>query len=213
MEQVSKKTAAACSHQTCRGCEIEGQLVCVATLKDVAEFGVLFINWFIPFLAGMIIGGFRTSLAVWFGLAVLFFGYIEAFLLCRHCPAYAEKGFTLRCHANWGMPKIPSFDSRPVSRVEGWLCLLYATALFLYYIPFFVVSQQWLLLVWCTCAFVTWVWILQRTQCTRCYNLSCPVNRVPKEVREGFFCNYPEFAEAWQENERGKRRLRKRQVQ
>jgi hypothetical protein len=80
-------------------------------------------------------------------------------------------------------------------------CLLYAAVLFLYYVPFFVVSQQWLLLVWGSWALVTWVWILQRTQCTRCYNLSCPVNRVPEEVRKGFFLNYTQFAKAWQENE------------
>lgn len=197
MERPNVKTAAACSRESCRGCEIEGQLICVATLKDVVDFGILFVNWFIPFLAGMIIGEFWIGLAVWFGLSVLFFGYIEAFLFCRHCPAYAEKGFTLRCHANWGMPKIPKFDPRPVSRVGGWLFLLYAAVLFLYYIPFFVISHQWLLLLWCTCAFVTWFWVLQRTQCTRCYHLSCPINRVPDATRQVFFRNYPEFAKAW----------------
>ncbi|MCP4752629.1 MAG: hypothetical protein GY866_17210 [Proteobacteria bacterium] len=33
--------------------------------------------------------------------------------------------------------------------------------------------------------------------CNRCFNLSCPVNRVPEEVKESFFKNYPAFAEAW----------------
>jgi hypothetical protein len=33
--------------------------------------------------------------------------------------------------------------------------------------------------------------------CTRCYNLSCPLNRVPENVRKVFFQNFPEFTEAW----------------
>jgi hypothetical protein len=199
MEPSNERTAAACSRRSCIGCEIEGRLLCVATLKDVAEFGVLFVNWFVPFLAGMIIGEFWIGLAVWLGLAVLFFAYVEALLLCRHCPAYAEKGFMLRCHANWGMPKIPKFDPRPVGRIEGRVCLLYAAVLFLYHIPFFVLSGQWLLLAWGTWAFVAWLWVVRRTQCTRCCHLSCPLNRVSPGVREAFFRNYPEFAGAWRE--------------
>ncbi|UCC64785.1 MAG: hypothetical protein JSV36_07025 [Anaerolineae bacterium] len=35
-----------------------------------------------------------------------------------------------------------------------------------------------------------------------CYHLSCPVNRVPEEVRQGFFKNYPGFARAWGQGER-----------
>ncbi len=32
--------------------------------------------------------------------------------------------------------------------------------------------------------------------CTCGYNLSCPLNRVPENVRRVFFQNFPEFAEA-----------------
>jgi hypothetical protein len=69
--------------------------------------------------------------------------------------------------------------------------------IFLWPIPVFVASQQWLLLAITVWAVIAWAWTVQRTQCTRCYHLSCPVNRVPEEVREGFFCNCPEFARAW----------------
>ena len=130
MEQHIEPAAAACSRQSCDGCEIEGDLICVATPLDLADFGILFVNWIIPFLAGMIAGQFWIGLAVWFGLAVLFFGYVEAFVLCRHCPAYAEEGFTLRCHANWGLPKIPRFDPRPMNRLEGATFLGYGAVLF-----------------------------------------------------------------------------------
>ena len=207
--EKSGATAAACSRQSCLGCEIEGQLLCMAGPREVVDFGVLFVNWFIPFLGGMIIGRLWIGLALWFVLAVLFCGYIEALLFCRHCPAYAEKGFTLRCHANWGMPKIPRFDPRPVSRFEGLLVIAYAAALLLYYVPVFILSQQWLLLTWCTWALVIWVWIVQRTQCTRCYHLSCPGNRVPEEVRQGFFRNFSEFAKTWEQDRQAGRGLKK----
>ena len=199
MEQTGGTTAAACSSESCDGCEIEGKLLCVHTRRDLMDFAVLFIGWFIPFVAGMVAGGFWTGLAIWVGLAIVFFGYVEALILCRHCPHYAEEGFTLKCHANWGLPKFPGFDPHPLNRLEKSAWLLYVAVLFLYYIPFFVVSQQWLLLAITTWAGFVWAWTVQRTQCNRCYNLSCPVNRVPDDVKKSFFEHYPEFAEAWKD--------------
>jgi hypothetical protein len=75
--------------------------------------------------------------------------------------------------------------------------LFYVAVLFLYYIPFFIMSQQWLLLVLTTTSLFVAVWTLQRTQCNRCYNLSCPINRVPDDVKKAFFKNYPVFCDAW----------------
>ena len=196
-DRVSNKTtAAACSRQTCEGCEIPGQMLCIHTKKDLMDFGVLFIGWAIPFMAGMIIGKFWIGMVVWLGLAVLFFGYIEALVLCRHCPHYAEKGRWLECHANWGLPKIPKFNPRPLNSAERGIWLAYVAVLFLYHIPFFIISQQWLLLAITTWALIAACWIVQRTMCTRCYHLSCPANRVPEDVRRGFFKNYPVFAKA-----------------
>lgn len=196
-----KKTAAACSRQDCESCEIQGKLLCIHTRKDLIDFFVLFMAWAIPFLAGMINGGYWMGLALWLGLAVLFFGYVEALVLCRHCPHYAEKGFLLRCHANWGLPKIPNFNPRPSHFWEKAIWLSYVALLFLYYIPFFIMSQQWLLLLLTTTALFVSGWTLQRTQCNRCYNLSCPVNRVPDDVKKAFFKNYPVFHDAWDQKE------------
>jgi hypothetical protein len=64
-------------------------------------------------------------------------------------------------------------------------------------IPFFVISEQWLLLTLTSSAMFVAGWTLQRTQCNRCYNLSCPINRVPDDVRDSFFRKYPEFVSAW----------------
>jgi hypothetical protein len=190
---AEKTTAAACTRLSCEGCEIQGKLLCIHTLKDLADFYVLFAGWVIPFLAGMIIGKFWIALAVWVGLAAVFFGAVEALVLCRHCPHYAESGFLLRCHANWGLPKLPRFSPRPLSVWEKRVWLLYVAVLFLYYIPFFIIGRLWLLLLLTSSALFVAVWTLQRTQCNRCYHLSCPANRVPDDVKEGFHRNYPDF--------------------
>lgn len=195
-KHVEKSSAAACSREDCEGCEIQGRLLCLHTPKDLADFYVLFSGWLVPFLIGMIIGKWWIALAVWFGLAVFFFGYIEALVLCRHCPHYAEEGFLLRCHANWGLPKIPKMNPHPMNPVEKMIWLLYVAVLFLYYVPFFVISQQWILLVLTTWALFVVTWTLQRTKCSHCYNLSCPLNRVPEDVKRVFFQHYPEFADA-----------------
>ena len=201
-QDPDKITAAGCCRQDCAGCEIQGKLLCVHTSKDLIDFYVLFIGWVIPFIAGMIIGRFWMGLIIWTGLAALFFGYVEALVLCRHCPHYAEKGFWLRCHANWGLPKIPRFNPGPLKFWEKAIWLGCVAVLFLYYVPFFIFSRQWLLLLLTTTALITAIWTLQRTQCNRCYNLSCPVNRVPEDVKKAFFKNYPIFCDAWGKKEK-----------
>ena len=194
MDPSLNETAAACIQPNCEGCAIQGRLLCIHTKKDLADFGVLFIMYAIPFLAGMIIGKFWWALAIWFGLAIVFFVYVEALILCRHCPHYAESGSVLKCHANAGLPKIPPYDPRPLRTWEKVAWLLYVALLFLYFIPFFIISQQWLLLIITSWAGITAAWTVQRTQCNRCYHLSCPVNRVPADVKAIFYQNYPDFA-------------------
>lgn len=198
-EEPRKTTAAACARESCEGCPIQGQLLCLHTPADLLDFAVLAIGFFIPFLAGMAIGRFWIELALWLVLAGIFFGYVEALVLCRHCPHYAEEGFILRCHANYGLPKIPRFDPRPLTGIEKAVFLGYVSVLVFYYVPFFVLSGQWLLFVLTSWALLVWFWTLVRTQCTRCYHLSCPLNRVPADIRHKFFDNYPAFAQGFRE--------------
>ena len=189
--------AAACKRQTCEGCQINGKLMCVHTKKDLVLFWALFMVVAIPFFVGMILGKHWVGLVIWFGLAVIFFGYIEALILCRHCPHYAEQGVLLKCHANAGLPKIPPFDPRPLNRIEKGSWLIYATVIVFWPFPFFISGHQWALLIITLCAAMVFVGGLLLTKCNRCYNLSCPLNRVPADVRKHFFENYPVFAEAW----------------
>jgi hypothetical protein len=201
-----KTTAAACVRIACDGCEIEGKLLCVHTTLDLMDFIVPFLAYLIPFAAGMIIGRFWIGMGVWLALAAVFFLFVEQLILCRHCPHYAEDGPMLRCHANWGLPKLPKRSTAPMSRGQQIVWVAYVLVLFLYFIPFFVVSGQWLLLFITGMAAFSWGWVVVRTQCVRCYNLSCPANRVPDEVRRVFFENYPEYKKG---RETGRRRIRR----
>jgi len=198
---IRRRTAAVCTKNTCEGCPIRERLLCIHTVRDLFDFAVLALSWFIPFLAGMLMGRHWTGLVVWLGLAVVFFGYVEALILCRHCPHYAERGCFLHCHANWGLPKIPGYEPRPMTKLEWSIWLAYVAVLFLYHIPFFIAGHQWLLLAITTWAALMAAWTTWRTQCSRCYNFACRLNRVPKEVREEFFKNCPEYARAWNKNE------------
>jgi len=189
--------ASACARETCEGCQIRGKLMCVHTKEELVKFWALFMMVAVPFLIGMIIGKHWLGLGLWVGFCVLFFGYFEALILCRHCPHYAEEGFLLQCHANAGMPKIPPFDPRPLNKIEQVSWLICAVALVFWFVPSFIIGQQWVLLVITSCAAITFFAGLQLTKCNRCYNLSCPINRVPADVRIEFFKNYPIFAEAW----------------
>jgi hypothetical protein len=89
-----------------------------------------------------------------------------------------------------------------LNRVEKAVFLAYVSLLGFYYLPFFLLSAQWLLLLITSWALLTWVWTLLRTQCTRCYHLSCPLNRVPDEVRQEFYRYYPAFRETQTQRDR-----------
>lgn len=178
-KRTAETTAAACARQSCEGCEIQGKLLCIHTPRDLADFGVLAVGWGIPFVAGMVMGKHWIGLAVWAGLAALFFGYVEARVLCRHCPHYAEEGFTLKCHANWGFPKFPRYDPRPMTRAEGIIFLAFVAVMFLYHVPFFIIGRQWLLLAVTSWAVVAWGWTVQRTNVPaattcRAHAIGCP---------------------------------------
>jgi hypothetical protein len=69
--------------------------MCTHTKQDLFGFAALFLNIFIPFILGMIEGGHLYGIIIWLTLCIIFFGYVEALILCSHCPHYKEEGNTL----------------------------------------------------------------------------------------------------------------------
>lgn len=181
------RTTAAGSRHSCVGCPLEAGQVCRHTPGGLVDFGLLAVGFFIPFVAGMILSGYWLAFGLWLLLAGAFFGYVEAMVLCRHCPHYAGARLTLGCHADYGLARVPGFSPRPLTRREKTVFMAYAGVLGLYYVPFLVAGHQWLLLLIATGALATWFYTLLRTQCTRCCHVFCPANRVPQELREEVF--------------------------
>jgi hypothetical protein len=168
--------------------------MCVHSKKDLLNFAVLIMNIFVPFCAGMVAGKHYYGILFWIILDLIFFVYVEAFILCRHCPQYKEEGKTLRCHANWGLPKIPSYDPRPMNRIEQVVWLFYVSLIVFYWIPFFILAKQWIFLGWASVSSIVSIYQLSETKCTRCSMISCPINRVPDNVKQTICKYYPEHA-------------------
>jgi hypothetical protein len=196
---MSKKTATECKNSTCDGCEIDGKIMCIHTKKQAFKFGLGSVPFMILLISGMIIGKFYLWLAIWFGLVIIFFVYVEVLILCRHCPHYAEPGKTLKCHANWGLPKISKYDPKPLTTTEKVVWIIYVLIMVLWYVPFFIISVQWIMFATTTIVWITGFTLLLTTRCTKCYVISCPLNRTPPEVRKIFFRNYPKFAESYED--------------
>ncbi|MEZ4813538.1 MAG: hypothetical protein R2883_08755 [Caldisericia bacterium] len=179
--------------------KIEGKIICHHTKKQVFQFFLGGVSFFSLFIAGMIIGKFYLLAGSLVWSCHHFFVYVEALVLCRHCPHYAESGKTLKCHANWGLPKIPKYDPKPLEIWEKVVWIIYVLVFALWYVPFFIISGMWLMLVLTSIALIVGFTLLLTTRCNRCYQISCPLNRTPPEVRKIFFENFPTFGKSYKE--------------
>lgn len=173
-----------CTRGSCRECGLRDELTCRQTWREIMDFMLPAAMYFMLFIAGMWQGEHATALAVWAVLAAAFFLYGQQFLICRHCPHYAGPGRFLACHAAFGLPKIPSYDPRPLTKAETAALLLVTMLLFLYYVPLFIAAGQWLFLLLTSWALFAWVWGVQRFLCSRCVNINCPFNRLSSAKRE-----------------------------
>ena len=64
--------------------------------------------------------------------------------------------------------------------------------------PFLILGQQWLLLIFASLGAILFGTILFGWLCLRCVNFSCPFNRVPKNVVDGFLKENPKMRKAWE---------------
>jgi len=169
-----------CPQKNCSGCALDGRLNCHQGPGEIADFMLPAAMFFIPFIGGMIVMGQWQALIVWAGLAAVFFSYFQQKLVCCRCPHYAGRGFFLKCHAAFGLPKIPKYNPRPLGRAGRAFLTAWFAVLFLYPFPFLAMARQWLLLVITGWALFSWIWFVQRGLCVKCINVFCPFNRLPQ---------------------------------
>jgi hypothetical protein len=165
---------------------------------DLVQFLLLAFGVFLPALLGMVLGGYGLYLIGYAAFWVFFFGVFEIRILCSHCPYYAERGFTLHCPANYGLPKFWRYRPEPMKRWERVALLVCFAILFGYPLPFLVLGSQWVLLALTVYAGIVWAVVMQRNVCNRCVNFSCPLNQVPKAVVDDYLRRNPVMREAWE---------------
>lgn len=186
-----------CTQESCENCEIKDKVVCHFSLGRLLRFlvsvmpfavvGIVFFAQYSPWL-----------IAAWAALFVAYFGFIEINVMCAHCPHYAEPSLSsLKCWANYGMPKLWKFKPRPMSRTEKAVFIAGFAAVFLFPVPFIISAHRLILLgIYMLLSAVSAVLLLSGF-CSRCINFACPLNRVSDDVRKAFFEKNPIYKESW----------------
>jgi hypothetical protein len=190
----------------CMSCEIEGKLKCRFNISDQLHFGGIFLTFAIPAIIGVILGGYGWFLFGWLLFAVLNFTFWEMYVLCRHCPFYARKGFILQCLANSGTPKFYKYAPGPMSMWESVQLIIIFIILIGYPFPFLILGGQYIMTGLAAWGAIMFYWTLHKYTCTKCVNFSCPLNAVPKQIVDAYINKNTVISEAWQEkvNKSGK---------
>jgi len=201
----------------CSECALEGELNCRFEGRKLGGF----LAMVFPFIASSMVGLYYVAtltgnwwlLAAYLGFYLAFFVFLEALVLCRHCPHYAGGGSTIRCHANYGLPRIWAYDPRPLNPGER-VSILAGFGFFGFYPIAVEVYGLWL--VWSdpvvssvkllasiailnSLAAILLYVLLKRFYCTRCVNFGCPLNITPLALIEAYLKKNPGMKRSWEE--------------
>ncbi|MDO9514536.1 MAG: hypothetical protein Q7J01_00350 [Syntrophales bacterium] len=187
---------ASCTSETCDGCTVGTTLHCHFTLRDLTRFLLLALPSFLAGGAGIY---YRSGwmLIAWIMVIVGFFGFIEIRVMCSHCPHYAEPGYSLKCWANYGSPKLWKYRPGPMTRMEKVVFFSGFLVVWGYPLFFLIEGSQWFLLPVYLLTTVGFFMTLRRCLCSQCINFACPLNTVDDAVRRDFFDRNPGIAKAW----------------
>lgn len=202
----------------CSDCALDGRLFCKWEAKRLPGFAALILPFVVTTGFGMILTGSLTGnwvpQAVYAVFILLFFTVVETRLLCRHCPYYARSGRTIRCHANYGLPKVWQYQPEPMNRKEKTCLIICLIFVGLY--PFLTEAYGvWFLysnygshglipLLGLTGIAITnvatamsFLYLLIQFYCPHCVNFSCPLNKVPEGFVQEYLDKNPVMKNAW----------------
>jgi len=204
----------------CDGCTLDDALNC----KFEREKLIGFLAMILPFVTASVLGLYivgtimRTQifLIAYAAFFAAFFVLIEPWILCRHCPHYAREGNIIRCHANYGLPRIWRYDPRPLNRLEKAGVLagfgvfgLYPIAVegygiwTLFIAMGFVNPPGGLLLMgvtlFNTVSAIALLVLLRRHYCARCVNFGCPLNNTSPDLKSAYLAKNPDIERLWEE--------------
>ena len=182
----------------CEGCETQGKLMCRLDGKDMLEFFMIVLPFGVVTIGGTLRAGYGWALWLWLAYSLFFFFVWEAFVLCRHCPFWAEPGKMLRCHANYGVLKIWKHEPGPMSRAEKAQFIIGALIWMGFPFPFMLIGHQYLLALVGAATALSGIFVLRVSVCSRCVNFSCPMNTVPKQLVDTYLRRNPQMEAAWE---------------
>ncbi len=222
MAEPERHPTGTCETRGCDECTLDENLNCRFEKKRLIGF----LTIITPFVTSSVLGlyivgtitGSQTPLIAYLAYYVIFFIIIEPRILCRHCPHYAHEGDTIRCHANYGLPKIWRYDPRPLNTLEraGVLAGFGAFGLYpiaveaygiwtLFAVMRFINPPGGLLLMAVTLintlSAITLLILLRRHNCARCVNFGCPLNKTPPPLKTAYHTRNPDIKHAWEEAE------------
>ena len=206
----------------CVECGLKGELGCRLNPGDfwffvfnqipglVMSFFGLALVWFLTGAWWPTILFAVVCIALW-GLG------IETRILCSHCPYWAEDSRTLHCWALTGSPKIWRYRPEPMNRLEKTVLMIFFS--FLWVFPVLVEAYGiWVMsvafaefgiyallgMIGVTLATILvglqFYYIMVSRFCSRCVNLSCPMNRVPKSMVDAYLEKNPVMKRAWEKS-------------
>ncbi len=174
-----------CVRGSCEDCEIKTKTNCTFRGCQLVEFYMISLPSFL--FGGVGLYSYSNSVFfTWIAIICLFFLVVETRVLCSHCPHYEKSKILIRCWANSGIPKLWTFRPEPISFIEKTVLIAGFVLVWGYPLPFFVLSNSWLLLVLYTFLATLFFGLLIRRNCVRCINISCPLNKLDSNTRELF---------------------------
>lgn len=194
------------SKANCENCNLDEMLFCRSKSKYAFLFATPLLIAIIPTVVGILFfSGISwiwniIILGIWFAYGFFFLNIWESQMLCNHCPYYANDSEKfLRCPIDKGKLKTGSYDPGPTSLSEKIQFIIGVIILIGYPLPFLIFENLWISLVFWAIGTIFWVFTIQLKVCTDCVNFACPLNRVPKSIRDEFFKRNPVIRKAWEQ--------------
>ncbi|MFN8256012.1 MAG: hypothetical protein U0W24_10015 [Bacteroidales bacterium] len=185
---MAKKTLNTCLKGSCDECEIKSKITCNFRFMH-------FIRFYSLSAPAYILGGwsmyssFSMFFYLWFIAIGLFFLFAGTRVLCTHCPHYNTPARYLKCHANYGIPKLWKPKPFPMNRCEKAILIAGHVLIWTYPMIFMVYAQSWILFI-LYCFFVIFFFIMHRWfNCKKCIHFSCPFNAVNELIKNEFLNN------------------------
>lgn len=187
---------ASCAASSCTDCPVAEKIHCHFRPKDLLHFLLISFPGFM--ISTTFLYNYSTwTLGIYLAICLFFFFVLEIRVLCSHCPHYAEKGATLTCWANHGIPKIWKYRPGPMSTLDKSLFITGIMCVWGFPLPYMYMTESWFLLILYLLTNAAFFLTLKLFLCTKCMNFACPLNSVDKNSRELFLQRNPSVANHW----------------